>query len=124
ASRPAAVETLAVRRVLDEARRTGGRAHVLHLSAADAVPLLRSARRGGVDVTVETCPHYLTLAAEDVPAGGTEFKCCPPIRDRTNQDRLWEALADGAIDMVVTDHSPSTADLKALDTGDFATAWG
>lgn len=124
ASRPTAAEVVAVRRVVEEARRTGGRAHVLHLSAADAVPLLRSAREAGVDVSAETCPHYLSLAAETVPAGATEFKCCPPIRGRDNQDRLWDALAEGMVDMVVTDHSPSTADLKHRGTGDFGTAWG
>lgn len=70
---------------------------------------------------METCPHYLTLTAEEVPDGASEFKCCPPIREAANQDLLWQALADGTIDCVVTDHSPSTADLK---TADFATAWG
>ncbi|GAA1179458.1 allantoinase AllB [Ornithinimicrobium humiphilum] len=124
ASRPPEAELVAIRRVVEEARRTGGRMHVLHLSAADAVPVLRTARAGGVDVTAETCPHYLAVAAEDVPVGGTEFKCCPPIREQDNQDRLWQALVDGDIDLVVTDHSPSTADLKHLDTGDFGTAWG
>lgn len=124
ASRPTSAETRAVERVIEQVRRTGGRAHVLHLSAADAVPLLRAAREEGLDLTAETCPHYLTLAAEDIPSGATQFKCCPPIRGRANQDRLWEALAAGDLDMVVSDHSPSTADLKHLDTGDFATAWG
>jgi allantoinase len=124
ASRPTDAETLAVQLVLDQARRSGGRAHVLHLSAADALTQLRRARAEGVDVSVETCPHYLTLTAEDVPAGGTQFKCCPPIRESANRDRLWRGLEDGDIDMVVSDHSPSTADLKRLDTGDFGTAWG
>ncbi len=124
ASRPTSAETRAVERVVEQVRRTGGRAHVLHLSAADAVPLLRAARADGLDLTSETCPHYLTLAAEEVPAGATQFKCCPPIRGRANQDLLWEALASGDVDMVVSDHSPSTADLKHLDTGDFGTAWG
>ncbi|SOC58051.1 allantoinase AllB [Ornithinimicrobium cerasi] len=124
ASRPAAAEVLAVERVVAEARRTGGRAHVLHLSAADAVPVLHAARAEGLHLTAETCPHYLTLTAEEVPAGGTQFKCCPPIRDRGNQDRLWDALVAGDVDLVVSDHSPSTADLKHLDTGDFGTAWG
>ncbi|GAA5160172.1 allantoinase AllB [Ornithinimicrobium tianjinense] len=124
ASRPTSAETTAVERVISEARRTGGRAHVLHLSAADAVPALHDARADGVPVTVETCPHYLTIAAEDVPTGGTQYKCCPPIRDHANQDRLWEALTAGDVDLVVSDHSPSTADLKHLDTGDFGTAWG
>lgn len=124
ASRPTSAETRAVERVVEQVRRTGGRAHVLHLSAADAVPLLRAARTEGLDLTAETCPHYLALAAEEVPAGATQFKCCPPIRGRANQRRLWEALASGDVGMVVSDHSPSTADLKHLGTGDFGTAWG
>jgi allantoinase len=107
--------------VVDTARRTGCRAHVVHLSAAGALRYLRAARTQGVDVSVETCPHYLTLAAEDVPDAATEFKCCPPIRDLSNQDLLWAGLADGDIDFVVSDHSPSTADLKVPD---FGRAWG
>jgi allantoinase len=83
--------------------------------------MLASARRDGVAVSVETCPHYLTFDAETIADGATQFKCCPPIREAANQDLLWQALADGTIDCVVTDHSPSTADLK---TDDFATAWG
>jgi len=75
-------------------------------------------------VTVETCPQYLTLAAEDVPDGATAFKCAPPIRGRAVQDALWEALSDGRIDMVVTDHSPAPPSIKHLDDGDFMAAWG
>jgi allantoinase len=75
-------------------------------------------------VTAETCPHYLTFAAEEIPDGATQYKCCPPIREAANRERLWEGLRDGVIDLVVTDHSPSTPDLKALDTGDFGVAWG
>jgi allantoinase len=123
-SRPPAAEDRAVARVIEAARATGGRAHVLHLSSAEALPVLRSARSAGVDVSVETCPHYLVLDAETVPAGATPFKCCPPIRDHANQDRLWAALAAGDIDMIVSDHSPCTPELKRLDSGDFAAAWG
>ncbi|WP_323099033.1 allantoinase AllB [Intrasporangium sp. YIM S08009] len=123
-SRPREAENLAIAQVLDEARRTGGRAHVLHLSSSDALPAIRAARADGVRLGVETCPHYLTFTAEDVPDGATEFKCCPPIRESTNRERLWQGLVDGDIDLVVTDHSPCTADLKALDSGDFGTAWG
>jgi allantoinase len=94
---------------------------VVHLSAASALPDLHAARAEGVDVSVETCPHYLALAAEDVPDRATEFKCCPPIRDHSNQDLLWSGLAAGDIDFVVTDHSPSTAALKVPD---FGGAWG
>jgi allantoinase len=124
ASRPAAAEVSAVDAALQVARETGRRVHILHLSAADALPSLRAARAEGVRVTAETCPHYLTLDAHAVPDGATEFKCCPPIRDTANQDRLWGGLADGTISLVVSDHSPSTPQLKRRDTGDFAAAWG
>ncbi|MEV5234944.1 allantoinase AllB [Streptomyces pseudogriseolus] len=121
ASRPRGAEDTAVARLLEQARRFDARVHVLHLSSADALPLLAEAKADGVRVTAETCPHYLTLTAEEVPDGASAFKCCPPIREAANQDLLWQALADGTLDCVVTDHSPSTADLK---TDDFATAWG
>jgi allantoinase len=124
ASRPADAEHRAIATVIDLARKTGARVHVLHLSAAGALPMIAAARADGVAITVETCPHYLTLTAEEVPDGGTEFKCCPPIRDAANQDLLWQGLADGVIDCVVSDHSPCTAELKRFDTGDFADAWG
>ena len=120
-SRPPESEHAAVGLVIHAARRTGARAHVVHLSAAGALPDLRSARSQGVDISVETCPHYLTLAAEEVPDEATEFKCCPPIREQSNQDLLWAGLAAGDIDLVVTDHSPSTPDLKVPD---FGHAWG
>jgi allantoinase len=124
ASRPDAAEVVAIERLVAGVRRTGARAHVLHLSSARALPVLRAARAEGLPITVETCPHYLTITSEQVPAGGTQFKCCPPIRDAANQDALWAALLDGDIDVVVTDHSPSTADLKLAGGGDFAQAWG
>lgn len=123
-SRPRAAEDTAVERLIALARRLNARVHVLHLSSADALPLIAAAKREGVRLTVETCPHYLTLTAEEVPDGATEFKCCPPIREAANQDALWRGLADGTIDCVVSDHSPSTVGLKRLDTGDFAAAWG
>jgi allantoinase len=88
------------------------------------LPLIAAARADGLRVTAETCPHYLTLHAEQIPAGATEFKCCPPIRDAANADRLWRALADGLITGVVSDHSPCTPELKRRDSGDFAAAWG
>ncbi|HXW45472.1 MAG TPA: allantoinase AllB [Streptosporangiaceae bacterium] len=124
ASRPPAAETAAIRRVIDVARDTGVRAHILHLSAADALPLLAAARAEGLPVTAETCPHYLALAAEEVPAGATTYKCCPPIRDRANRDLLWEGLRAGIIDCVVSDHSPCPPALKQLPAGDFGLAWG
>jgi allantoinase len=124
ASRPAVAEDTAIARVVDAARRTGARAHVVHLSSASALPTIAAAKAEGVRLTVETCPHYLVLRAEDVPDGATPYKCCPPVRGEANREALWAGLADGTIDLVVSDHSPCTADLKALDTGDFGTAWG
>ncbi|MFZ3473771.1 allantoinase AllB [Streptomyces sp. 4.24] len=121
ASRPQDAENTAIQNLIDQAKRLDARVHVLHLSSASALPLIAAAKAEGVRITVESCPHFLTLTAEEVPDGATEFKCCPPIRESANQDVLWDALADGTIDCIVSDHSPSTADLK---TGDFATAWG
>jgi allantoinase len=97
---------------------------VLHLSSSDALPMLASARRDGVRVSAETCPHYLTFDAETIPDGATQLKCCPPIREAENRERLWQGLAEGVIDLVVSDHSPCPPELKRLDTGDFGAAWG
>jgi allantoinase len=124
ASRPPCSEEAAVAAVLDAARATGGRVHIVHLSSASALPMIAAARRDGVRVTVETCPHYLTLAAEDIPDGATEYACCPPIRDRANREQLWQALADGTLGLIVSDHSPCAPQHKHLHTGDFAAAWG
>ena len=124
ASRPPAAETRAVAGLIDAARATGARVHVVHVSSAAVLPLLRAAVADGVRITAETCPHYLALAAEDVPAGATQFKCCPPVRDAANRDQLWAGLLDGTLTAVVSDHSPCTPDLKRLDTGDFGAAWG
>jgi allantoinase len=124
ASRPEVAEVAAVAGALAAAARSGSRVHILHLSSARVLPLLRAARAQGVRVTAETCPHYLTLEAEGVPSGGTQYKCCPPIRESANRDALWEGLASGGINLVVSDHSPCTPELKRPDTGDFAAAWG
>ncbi len=121
ASRPPGAEVEAIGAVIAAARRTGGHAHILHLSSADALPAIARARRDGVAITAETCPHYLTLSAEEIGDEDLAAKCAPPIRDAANRERLWEGLADGTIDMVVSDHSPCTADLKQ---GGFDTAWG
>jgi allantoinase len=124
ASRPRAAENAAVDEVVELARRTGCRVHILHVSSADLLPKIQQARETGVRITAETCPHYLSFAAEDIPDGATQYKCCPPIREAANRELLWDGLKTGAIDLVVSDHSPSTIDLKHLDTGDFGTAWG
>ncbi len=123
-SRPRGAENLAIAQVIELARWTGCRVHILHVSSSDVLAMLASARRDGVPITAETCPHYLTFAAEEIPDGATQYKCCPPIRESANRELLWQGLRDGVLDMVVTDHSPSTPDLKALDTGDFGVAWG
>ena len=123
-SRPRGAENLAIAEVIERARWANARAHILHLSSSDALPMIRSARRDGVKLTVETCPHYLVLTAEEIPEGATAFKCCPPIREAGNRELLWEGLLDGTIDCVVSDHSPSTLDLKDLENGDFSVAWG
>jgi allantoinase len=123
-SRPRTAENDAVGHVIELARETGCRVHILHVSSADVLPLIAEARTSGVRITAETCPHYLSFTAEDIPDGATQYKCCPPIREAANRELLWEGLRVGTIDQIVSDHSPSTIDLKHLDTGDFGTAWG
>jgi allantoinase len=120
-SRPKRWEDAAIALLIELCRETGCPVHVVHLSSSAAVPALRAARAEGLPITVETCAHYLCLAAEEVPDGATVFKCAPPIRERENQDALWAALDEGVIDFVVTDHSPCTPQLKR---GDFPEAWG
>ncbi|MGX5696651.1 allantoinase AllB [Agromyces soli] len=124
ASRPHEAEDRAIADVIERARRTGARAHVLHLSSADSLAQIAEAKAAGTDLSVETCPHYLTLFAEGVPAGNTAFKCCPPIREDANRDALWQGLLDGVIDYIVSDHSPSTPEMKFKGDGDFELAWG
>ncbi|MBS2536034.1 allantoinase AllB [Catenulispora sp. NF23] len=124
ASRPAAAEDSAIAAVIDAAHEYRARVHILHLAAAEALPRIAAAKARGVRITAETCPHYLTFSAEEIGDGATEFKCCPPIRRAQDREALWAALADGVIDVVVSDHSPATPDLKHLDSGDFAAAWG
>ncbi|MEC3976358.1 allantoinase AllB [Amycolatopsis sp. H20-H5] len=123
-SRPRGAENVAIAQVIELARQTGVRAHILHLSSSDALPMVASARRDGVSLTAETCPHYLSFTAEEIRDGATQFKCCPPIREAANRELLWQGLADGVIDCVVSDHSPCTPELKRFDSGDFGLAWG
>lgn len=123
-SRPAEAEIEAIRLLISLSREYRTRVHIVHLSAAGAVPMLRAARAEGLPITVETCPHYLFFDAESVPAGATEYKCAPPIRTAANRALLWEALGDRTIDLVATDHSPCPPALKNRDTGNFFTAWG
>lgn len=121
-SRPDAAEEEAVALVIDTAARSGGRAHIVHVSSARVLRMLAAAKRSGVRVTAETCPHYLTFAAETVADGATELAACPPIRAGANRDRLWDGLLAGTLDMVVSDHSPCAPKFKA--GGDFGRAFG
>ncbi len=123
-SRPREAENRAVRLMIHLSREMGCPVHIVHHSSADALGILRTAKAAGAQLTVETCPHYLHFAAEDIPNGATEFKCCPPIRERENREQLWQALGDGTIDMVVSDHSPCPPTMKLREQGDFMKAWG
>jgi allantoinase len=124
ASRPPVAERRAIETVIRAAAGTGARAHIVHLAAGECAPLIGAAQASGIRLSAETCPHYLYFAAEEVPAGHTEFKCCPPVRYAPNREALWRALEDGVISGVVSDHSPCTLEMKRLAEGDFRTAWG
>jgi allantoinase len=124
ASRPAAAEVAAVEILVRLCRETGCRTHIVHVSAAEALPVIAAAKAEGLPLTAETCPHYLCIAAEEIADGATQFKCAPPIRDSANRERLWAALADGTLDMIVSDHSPCPPEMKRLESGSFAEAWG
>ena len=123
-SRPRQAENDAIELMIRLSREFGTRVHIVHLSSADAVPLIRKAQAEGVKISAETCPHYLHFAAETIPSGATEFKCCPPIRERENREQLWQALADGTVGIVVSDHSPCPGEMKLGESGDFLGAWG
>jgi len=117
-------ENEAIKLMIDLAREYGAAVHIVHLSSSEAIPLVAAARRSGISITAETCPHYLTFAAEEIVDGDPRFKCAPPIRERENREKLWSALQDGTIDFVVSDHSPCTPELKFLSEGDLQKAWG
>ncbi len=123
-SRPEEAELEAIRLLVDLCREYRCRTHIVHLSAATTLDLLRDAKAEGLPLTVETCPHYLFFAAEEIPDGATAFKCAPPIRSAANRDALWKGLRDGTIDLVATDHSPCPPEMKRLETGSFRSAWG
>jgi allantoinase len=123
-SRPDQAELDAINLMLALCREFRFPLHIVHLATGEAIDMLRSAKAEGLPVTVETCPHYLSFCAEDVADGGTLSKCAPPVRDRANREQLWQALRDGVIDLVVTDHSPCPPEMKRLAEGSFETAWG
>jgi allantoinase len=124
ASRPAKAETEAIEMIVRLAREFNARVHIVHVSSELSVPVIRRARKEGVRITAETCPHYLFFAAGSIRNGRTEYKCAPPIRDARNNRKLWAALDKGEIDFIVSDHSPSPPEMKCLDGGDFFKAWG
>jgi allantoinase len=123
-SRPRAAENDAIDLLSRLAGEFGVRIHIVHLSSADAIPKIRNAKAFGQPLSVETCPHYLTFASEEIPDGATWFKCAPPIRERENRECLWAGLRDATIDMIATDHSPCPPEMKRQETGDFLEAWG
>jgi allantoinase len=124
ASRPRQAEDEAIALLLRLAEEFHARIHIVHLSSSDSIAQLRQARARGIRVTVETCPHYLTFASEEIADGATEFKCAPPVRERENREKLWTALGAGKIDFVVSDHSPCPPRMKLREEGDFLRAWG
>ncbi|CAK9829123.1 Probable allantoinase 1 [Anthophora retusa] len=121
-TRSSEMEVNAIKMICQWCEKSNVRCHIVHLSTADALDLIKAAKNKGTPITTETCYHYLLLSAEEVPEGATEFKCCPPIRDKVNRDKLWDGLRNEVIDMVVSDHSPCTEELKTK--GNFLTAWG
>ena len=124
ATRPVEAETKAVELLAQLTKKHGSRSHVVHVSAAATCALIREARDAGIALSAESCPHYLTISADGIPDGATEFKCAPPIRDKENQDGLWQGFMDAALTMIVSDHSPCPPSAKRRDTGDFFAAWG
>jgi allantoinase len=124
ASRPPIAETSAIELVAKLAAEFGARVHIVHVSSAESIDAIRRARERGIAITAETCPHYLTFSADEIPDGATELKCAPPIRSANDRDALWDALSRGDLDMIVSDHSPCPPSLKSQETGDFFAAWG
>ncbi len=123
ASRPIEAEHAAIELLVALMSRARAPVHIVHLSSATSLPLIRAARERGLPLTVETCPHYLTFAAEEIPDGATEYKCAPPIRPAAEREALWRALLEGEIDLVASDHSPCPPNMKRTH-GDFFSAWG
>ena len=122
ATRPSSMELDAIRLMIRLAEEFKARVHIVHVSSAEGVEAIAGAKAAWVPITAETCPHYLTFAADEIPDGATEYKCAPPIREASHREALWDGLASGALDLVATDHSPSPPALKT--PGDFARAWG
>lgn len=123
-SRPREAEVKAIELLARMAAAVKTRLHIVHVSSAESISAIRTAKSEGVAITAETCPHYLTFAADEIPDGATEFKCAPPIRENENRDHLWGVLGESALDLIASDHSPCPPEMKRRDTGDFFAAWG
>ena len=124
ASRPDKAEVDAVALMVRLCREFGTRVHIVHVSSAECLPLIRAAKAEGLPLTAETCPHYLYFAAETIADRSTLHKCAPPIRSRANRELLWQGLEDGTLDLIASDHSPCPVEMKGLADGNFRTAWG
>jgi allantoinase len=124
ASRPTQWEAEAIDALISLCRDTRCRIHIVHLANADMLPAIRAAKAAGLPLTVETCPHYLYFSSTDVPEGATQYKCAPPFRNLSHQQRLWDGVRQGLIDTIGSDHSPCPPTMKQLDSGDFMSAWG
>jgi len=124
ASRPSESETRAIEMMVEMCRKSGCRTHIVHVSSGDSLALIAEAKNAIPGFSAETCPHYLSFAAEEISDGATEFKCAPPIRERAHREALWRGLEVGVLDLVASDHSPAPAELKSLQEGNFAKAWG
>ncbi len=123
-SRPKDWENKAIETMIQLCRETGARVHIVHLSSAEALPMIRKARQEGLPLTVETAPHYLFFHAEEIDDKNTLLKCAPPIREKENNEKLWMALKEGVIDFIATDHSPAPPNIKEIESGNFEKAWG
>lgn len=128
-TRPKTMEIDGIGLVIRQAEKHNARVHIVHLATAEAIPMIQEARARNVNISVETCHHYLALNADNIPEGHTEYKCAPPIRDQENQAGLWQGVLNGDINLIVSDHSPSSPDVKLLldstaDQGNFLKAWG
>ncbi|HEX7846502.1 MAG TPA: allantoinase AllB [Chitinophagaceae bacterium] len=124
ASRPKKWEDDAIALMIRLCEEFHCRVHIVHLSSADSLPQIIAAKKKGLPLTVETAQHYLYFNAENIKDGQTLLKCAPPVREKANNEKLWQALKEGIIDFVATDHSPAPPAMKELSSGDFMKAWG
>jgi len=123
-TRPREWENKAIKLLINLCREFIYPMHIVHLSSSDAIDIIKTAKREGLPLTVETCPHYLFFSSEEINDKDTMFKCTPPIRENENREKLWDAVKDGTIDFIVSDHSPCNPELKGIDKGSFEEAWG